>query len=101
MFEQPPGKPSLVAFFTGLIRLNQIHGCALRTIVRYIGCLPSVPLILLTVIQYAINKSKSLLGFTGPDWEQHIVTELDSALNKWADTIPSHRTSHVRSHDSC
>ena len=41
-------------------------------------------------MQYAINKSKNLLGFAGPDTEQHIVTELDSALNKWVDTVPSH-----------
>ncbi|KAJ3551665.1 hypothetical protein NM688_g4573 [Phlebia brevispora] len=71
VFQQPPGKPSYIAFFNSLIRLNQILGCVLRTV-------------------YAINKSKSLLGFTGPDWEQHIVTELDSALNQWVDTVPNH-----------
>ncbi|KAJ3558753.1 hypothetical protein NM688_g738 [Phlebia brevispora] len=71
VFKQPPGKPSFISFFNSLIRLNQILGCVLRTI-------------------YAINKSKSLLGFSGPDWEQHIVTELDSALNKWVDTVPDH-----------
>ena len=41
-------------------------------------------------IQYSINKSKILLGFVGPQWEQHIVAELDSALNKWIDTVPDH-----------
>lgn len=41
--------------------------------------------------QYAINKSKVLLGFVGSEWEQHIVAELDSALNKWIDSIPEHR----------
>lgn len=40
--------------------------------------------------QYSINKSKILLGFVGPQWEQHIVAELDSALNKWIDTVPDH-----------
>ncbi len=43
--------------------------------------------------QYSINKSKILLGFVGQQWEQHIVAELDSALNKWVDSIPDHRTS--------
>jgi hypothetical protein len=42
-------------------------------------------------LQYSINKSKILLGFVGQQWEQHIVAELDSALNKWIDSIPDHR----------
>ena len=45
--------------------------------------------------QYSINKSKALLGFVGQQWEQHIVAELDSALNKWVDSVPDHRTSLV------
>ncbi|KAI0337248.1 hypothetical protein BDW22DRAFT_1364333 [Trametopsis cervina] len=70
-FKQPPGKPSKVAYFNCLIRQNQILAFALRTI-------------------YSINKSKVLLGFIGPRWEQHIVSELDSALNKWIDAVPDH-----------
>jgi hypothetical protein len=42
-------------------------------------------------VQYSINKSKVLLGFVGSRWEQHIVAELDSALNKWIDSVPAHR----------
>ena len=48
----------------------------------------------LTLKQYSINKSKILLGFVGEQWEQHIVAELDSALNKWVDSVPDHRPSH-------
>ncbi|KAI0649560.1 fungal-specific transcription factor domain-containing protein [Trametes meyenii] len=70
-FKQPPGKPSAVAFFNCYIRLHQILAFALRTI-------------------YSINKSKALLGFVGQQWEQHIVAELDSALNKWIDSVPDH-----------
>ncbi|THG99013.1 hypothetical protein EW026_g3253 [Hermanssonia centrifuga] len=70
-FKQPPGKPSIVAYFNCSIRLNQILAFALRTI-------------------YSINKSKVLLGFVGQQWEQHIVAELDSALNKWIDSVPDH-----------
>ncbi|KZV67312.1 hypothetical protein PENSPDRAFT_58281 [Peniophora sp. CONT] len=70
-FQQPPGKPSKVAYFIASIRLNQIVGFALRTI-------------------YSINKSKSLLGFGGPEWEQRIVAEFDSTLNTWVDGVPSH-----------
>ena len=44
-------------------------------------------------LQYAINKSKILFGYVGPNWEQHIVAELDSALNKWVDSVPDHCTS--------
>ncbi|EUC64915.1 fungal specific transcription factor, putative [Rhizoctonia solani AG-3 Rhs1AP] len=68
---QPAGIPPRVAFFNCYLKLIQILGFALRTI-------------------YSINKSKILLGFVGPQWEQHIVAELDSALNKWIDSVPDH-----------
>ncbi|GBE88069.1 predicted protein [Sparassis crispa] len=70
-FKQPADKPSRITFFNCLLRLNQILAFALRTI-------------------YSINKSKALLGFVGQQWEQHIVAELDSALNKWIDSVPDH-----------
>ena len=44
------------------------------------------------MLQYAINKAKAALGFVGHQWDQHIVAELDSALNKWFDDVPDHRT---------
>ncbi|CUA75982.1 Cutinase transcription factor 1 alpha [Nectria haematococca mpVI] [Rhizoctonia solani] len=69
--KQPSGVPPRVAFFNCYLKLIQILGFALRTI-------------------YSINKSKILLGFVGPQWEQHIVAELDSALNKWIDSVPDH-----------
>ncbi|EJU04909.1 hypothetical protein DACRYDRAFT_114226 [Dacryopinax primogenitus] len=70
-FVQPNNKPSKVSFFLCYLRLMQILAFALRTI-------------------YSINKSKVLLGFVGARWEQHIVAELDSALNKWIDSVPAH-----------
>ncbi|EMD31523.1 hypothetical protein CERSUDRAFT_119740 [Gelatoporia subvermispora B] len=70
-FKQPPGKPSIITYFNCFLRLKQILAFALRTI-------------------YSINKSKALLGFVGQQWEQHIVAELDSALNKWIDSVPDH-----------
>ncbi|KAF8604607.1 hypothetical protein BDV93DRAFT_522316 [Ceratobasidium sp. AG-I] len=69
--KQPAGTPPRAAFFNCYLKLIQILGFALRTI-------------------YSINKSKILLGFVGPQWEQHIVAELDSALNKWIDSVPDH-----------
>ncbi|KAG6901652.1 hypothetical protein C0995_009543 [Termitomyces sp. Mi166 len=70
-FKQPPNKPSYVTGFVTLLKLNQVLTIILRTI-------------------YSINKSKIMLGFVGKQWEQHIVAELDSALNKWVDSIPDH-----------
>ncbi|KAF7967970.1 hypothetical protein HWV62_32437 [Athelia sp. TMB] len=70
-FKQPPGKPSKITFFIIYLKLLQVLAFALRTI-------------------YSINKSKIMLGFVGPKWEQHIVAELDSALNKWIDSVPDH-----------
>nr|QDK64611.1 cellulolytic transcriptional activator 2 [Ganoderma lucidum] len=70
-FKQPEGKPSKIAFANCLIRLQKILAYASRTI-------------------YSINKSKQTLGYVGPEWEQRTVAELDSALNKWIDTVPEH-----------
>ncbi|KXN82670.1 Transcriptional activator protein acu-15 [Leucoagaricus sp. SymC.cos] len=70
-WKQPPGKPSLVSAFLCYLKLNQVLAFSLRTI-------------------YSINKSKILLGFVGDQWEQHIVAELDSALNHFVDTVPDH-----------
>ncbi|EJF60413.1 hypothetical protein DICSQDRAFT_137505 [Dichomitus squalens LYAD-421 SS1] len=70
-FKQPEGKPSKIAFANCIIRLQRILAYASRTI-------------------YSINKSKQTLGYVGPEWEQRTVAELDSALNKWLDTVPEH-----------
>ncbi|PIL25393.1 transcription factor [Ganoderma sinense ZZ0214-1] len=71
LFKQPPGKPSKVSGFVYSLRLGQILAFANRTI-------------------YATNKSRAQLGHSDQQWEQRIVAELDSALNKWADSLPSH-----------
>ena len=41
--------------------------------------------------QYATNKSRAQLGHSDQQWEQRIVAELDSALNKWSGSLPNHR----------
>lgn len=45
-------------------------------------------------VQYSIKKSKVLLGLSkgNGDWDQRIVTELDTALNRWIDDLPDHRS---------
>ncbi|KIY44463.1 hypothetical protein FISHEDRAFT_26436, partial [Fistulina hepatica ATCC 64428] len=70
-YKQPPSKPSTMAFFPCYIRLTEILAFALRNL-------------------YCTNKYLVLAGHTGPQWEQHIVSTLDSELNKWFDTIPEH-----------
>ncbi|KAI0824058.1 fungal-specific transcription factor domain-containing protein [Trametes gibbosa] len=81
-FKQPTGKPSTVTFLNCHNQLLQILAFALRTI-------------------YSINKSKLRMGYVGHEWEEHTVSELDSLLNKWIDTVPDHlrwdpdRESHI------
>ncbi|KAI0080941.1 hypothetical protein K474DRAFT_45587 [Panus rudis PR-1116 ss-1] len=70
-FKQPKGKPSKIAFFNTLLRMDQIIVVLLRTI-------------------YASSKSRTLLGLTGPQWAQKLVVELDSWLNKCVDQFPQH-----------
>ncbi|KAF8968587.1 fungal-specific transcription factor domain-containing protein [Flammula alnicola] len=70
-FKQPSNKPSSISYFILYIKLHQILAFSLRTI-------------------YSLKKSKTFLGFVGQQSEQHLVTELDSALNKWVDSVPDH-----------
>ncbi|KAF7348956.1 Zn(2)-C6 fungal-type domain-containing protein [Mycena venus] len=70
-FRQPPGKPSRVAFFNSYLRLNNILAFVLHLL-------------------YSLNKTKDLFAANDRAWDEHIVAELDSALNKWVDSIPEH-----------
>ena len=90
-FKQPEGKPSILSYFICSIKLFQILGFALRTIVR-LFCW-HVFFLLILLVQYSINKSKIFWGLGGPDKQQNIVAELDSALNKWSDSVPEHSES--------
>ncbi|KIM46822.1 hypothetical protein M413DRAFT_440397 [Hebeloma cylindrosporum] len=70
-FKQPPNKPSLITAYILRLKLHQILATCLRTI-------------------YSINKSKIFLGFAAQQWEQDLVADLDSKLNKWVDSVPDH-----------
>jgi hypothetical protein len=87
---QPADKPALVTFLVWKLKLTQILLFALRTIVRSRLGLLGYELTLL--LQYGTKKSKAFLGYYGDDWEQKIVSELDSALNHWVDSVPEHCT---------
>ncbi|KAL0576287.1 Gypsy retrotransposon integrase-like protein 1 [Marasmius crinis-equi] len=70
-FKQPPGKPSSISCFILYLKLCEILAFALRTL-------------------YSIKKSKMMLGLVGNQWEQRIISELDSSLNNWINSIPEH-----------
>ncbi|QRV93178.1 Fungal specific transcription factor domain [Ceratobasidium sp. AG-Ba] len=57
------------AYMNAWIRTAQIAGFALQTI-------------------FALNKSKIRLGFGSPEWEAHLVMQIDSDLNAWLENIP-------------
>ena len=46
-------------------------------------------------LQYSLKKNRVLLGFIGEQSEQQIISELDSALNQWVDSVPDHRKFNV------
>ncbi|KAJ7134484.1 fungal-specific transcription factor domain-containing protein [Mycena epipterygia] len=68
---QPLGKPSLLSFFVCHLRLCEMLGDVLRRL-------------------YASTKSKTLMGWTGVEWDQRVVSELDSAMNDFLDSVPPH-----------
>ncbi|KAJ7761950.1 fungal-specific transcription factor domain-containing protein [Mycena maculata] len=69
-FTQPLGKPSLLSYFACFIRLCEILGDTYRL--------------------YASKKVKTRMGWTGTDWEQATVAELDSTMNDYFHSIPPH-----------
>ncbi len=89
-FKQPPDKPSRVTAFVYMLRLGQILAFAMRTIVSGLARAMG-PALTMIYLQYATNKSRAQLGRSDEQWEQRIVADLDSALNKWSDSLPSHR----------
>ncbi|KAJ7707152.1 fungal-specific transcription factor domain-containing protein [Mycena metata] len=70
-FNQPPGKPALISYFISHARLCEILGDALRRL-------------------HGSRKSKLLMGWNGPEWEDRTIAQLDSAMNDFLDTIPPH-----------
>ncbi|KAF8142796.1 fungal-specific transcription factor domain-containing protein [Mycena galopus ATCC 62051] len=70
-FVQPAGKPARSTFYNCYLRLSNILAVALKML-------------------YSLNKTKRLLSYRDQAWEEHIILELDSALNGWVDEIPPH-----------
>ncbi|KAK7435216.1 Gypsy retrotransposon integrase-like protein 1, variant 2 [Stygiomarasmius scandens] len=72
-FVQPPGRPSDLVYWTTFLKLLDICSLAQRTI-------------------YCTRKSDlwTIAGMSSSEWTQRTVSELDSMLNNWIDTIPEH-----------
>ncbi|THH02715.1 hypothetical protein EW145_g6716 [Phellinidium pouzarii] len=75
-FTQPIGNPSVVSGFVSLLKLTQIMAHALRTIRKK--------------KKYCIDKSKVLLGLVSDDWQEQIVSQLNTALDEWVESVPEH-----------
>ncbi|KIY66985.1 hypothetical protein CYLTODRAFT_422928 [Cylindrobasidium torrendii FP15055 ss-10] len=70
-FVQPAGKPSSMAYFILALELSQMSSFCMRSI-------------------YCLGKMRALIAMDGKKWRQHLVTELDSTMNRWVDSIPEH-----------
>lgn len=70
-FNQPPNQPSKVAFFNRMIPLMQILSFVLNTV-------------------YSTKFLKTKLSANVPEFNQHLVVELDSAMNMWMEAMPTH-----------
>jgi len=46
--------------------------------------------------QYSVKRPENLFDKTSPRSDQQIITELDSMMNKWMDSVPAHRKSRTR-----
>ncbi|KAH9484876.1 ABC-transporter-regulating transcription factor [Psilocybe cubensis] len=70
-FKQPADKPSSITFFNCYLRLMDILAYAMRLI-------------------YPVKRPKNFFGAATQYSEQQIIVELDSTMNNWMDSVPSH-----------
>ncbi|KAF5354508.1 hypothetical protein D9758_012417 [Tetrapyrgos nigripes] len=72
-FVQPPGKPSMVSSWIHHIKLLEITLFATEAL-------------------YSVRKSEvsTRMGLSSQQWQERTVLEIDSALNKWAESVPDH-----------
>ncbi|PFH53689.1 hypothetical protein AMATHDRAFT_73129 [Amanita thiersii Skay4041] len=70
-FQQPSDTPSTMSFFTCYLGLMDILAYAMRVV-------------------YPTRRSKNAIRQAGFRSEQQIIAELDSEMNRWMDSVPSH-----------
>ncbi|KAJ4468790.1 fungal-specific transcription factor domain-containing protein [Lentinula aciculospora] len=73
-FQQPAGQPSMMSYWICFLKLMKILGLTLHTI-------HSVK---------SSNMWSATSGLSKREWNEKIVSELDSLLNRWTDEIPDH-----------
>ncbi|KAF9568197.1 hypothetical protein CPC08DRAFT_746400 [Agrocybe pediades] len=81
-FKQPDGKPSYIAFFDAYIGLMDILAHAMRMI-------------------YPIKHPNRQFFQSRMRSDQQIIAELDSAMNKWMDAVPSHLKWNPKCENEC
>lgn len=60
----------------------------------YVACASLLSLRLFDAVrQYSFDKSRIRMGLVGKEWQNKVVNELDSSLNRWLDSVPEHRSS--------
>ncbi|KIK70174.1 hypothetical protein GYMLUDRAFT_213321 [Collybiopsis luxurians FD-317 M1] len=81
--EQPADAPSKISFFLYHCKIMEIAGFVQRAL-------------------YSVNRSAfwKKLAPTGPDWQQKVVTEIDSALNQWLSSLPEYLKWDSKKQDS-
>jgi hypothetical protein len=93
-FKQPPGILSTVTFSILIERLMSLYDIVLRAVV-YISDAQIRADLKLTTFQYPLTKQKiststTLEGLDRSELTRRVLSEADSALNKWIDIIPKH-----------
>lgn len=66
---QPQDKSAHISGFLSSLRLDEIVGRTLKTV-------------------YALHTTKIRSGIKSKIWDEHFVSEIDSALENWLDTVP-------------
>ena len=80
-FRQPSHIPSMMVYLKYHVKLLDILSLALRAL-------------------YSTEKSRIQIGLVGENWQTEVVTQLDSSLNEWQNTLPPIREQfiHVQEH---
>ncbi|KAF5366014.1 hypothetical protein D9758_006711 [Tetrapyrgos nigripes] len=69
-FQQPENKPSIIAYWIAYLELITIYRYYQRTI-------------------HAARRPQFIMG-DDPNWRSKVVSQLDSAMNKWVEKMPAH-----------
>lgn len=89
-FKQPEGKPSKMSFFLSLLKLTEIHYATQRAFVSFPQPLFLHPALTYRIFQYSVRRPEVPAGMTPAEWDRVTLSNLDSSLNAWVDSVPDH-----------